>query len=276
MASTSSIGSLALTAFYCCALRATDAERAVPVCGDTFAARFIDADTLERLRPALRFRGPAASNVARHRIIDDLVRAALERNPGLTIVLIGAGLDTRSFRLRGGQWWEFDDPALLAYKEERLPASSAPNPLVRVEVDFSSANLREYLERVAGSDEVLVVLEGVSMYLTAAALTKTATAVRDVFPRAHIVCDLMSPAFRRRFAGGLHGALQGFGAHFAPGSVHPRVAMEAAGYRMTSAISIVDRAREAGLMRIPRWLLNSLLRELRDGYSVCTFVPVSQ
>ena len=273
MAGTSSIGSLALTAFYCCALRAADAERAAPVCGDTFAARFLGADTLERLRPALRFRGPAASNVARHRIIDDIVRAALEHNPNLTIVLVGAGLDTRSFRLQGGQWWEFDDPALLAYKEERLPARSAPNPLVRVATDFSSGDLREHLGRVPGSGDALVVLEGVSMYLPAAALTKTATAVRDVFPRAPLVCDLMSPAFRRRFAGDLHRALQGFGAHFAPDPAHPRLAIEAAGYRMTAALSSVDRAREAELFRIPRWFLNSFLRELRDGYSVCTFTP---
>ena len=273
MAGTSPIGSLALTAFYCCALRAADAKRAVPACGDTFAARFIDGDMLERLRPALRFRGPAASNVARHRIIDDLIRAALEQNPDLAIVLLGAGLDTRSFRLRGGHWWEFDDPALLACKEERLPAHSAPNPLVRVATDFSSADLREYLGRVTGAGDALVVLEGVSMYLPAAALTRTAAAVHSVFPRAQIVCDLMSPAFRHRFAGGLHRALQGFGAHFAPEPVHPRQAIEAAGYRMTASVSIVDRAREAGLLRIPKWFLNTFLRELRDGYSVCTFTP---
>src|SRR5690242_1785652 len=174
MASTSSIGSLALTAFYCGALRAADAASAAPICGDTFAARFIDDETLGRLRPALKFRGPAASNVARHRIIDDILRAALGRNAGLRVVLLGAGLDTRAFRLQGGQWWEFDDPALLALKEERLPARTAPNTLVRVPVDFATANLREYLERVSGSGDVMVVMEGVSMYLPASALTKIA------------------------------------------------------------------------------------------------------
>ena len=274
MSSTAAIGSLALTAFYCCALRAADAEQPVPVCGDTFAARFIDPETLERLRPALKFRGPAASNVARHRIVDDIVRVALGKNPGMRIVLLGAGLDTRSFRLRGGQWWELEDPALLAFKEERLPANTAPNPLMRVPVDFATADLRQHLARLAGPGEALIVLEGVSMYLPAAALTRSAAAVREAFPKAPIVCDLMSPAFQRRFAGGLHGALQGFGAHFAPDSAHPRLALEAAGYRMRSAVSIVGRARDAGSLRIPRWLLNSFLRELRDGYSVCTFEPV--
>jgi methyltransferase (TIGR00027 family) len=271
---TTAIQPLALTAFYCCALRAKDAASARPVCGDNLAARFMDDETLARLKPALDFRGPAASNVARHRIVDDIIRNALAKNPALRIILLGAGLDTRTFRIEGGQWWEFDDAALLAFKEERLPAHSAPNALTRTPVDFSRAELRDYLTPLAGDDEALVVLEGVSMYLPNATLEKTAATVRTVLPHASIVCDLMSPAFRERFSGGLRRELGRLGAHFAPNPAHPRLAFEAAGYRAKDVVSIVGRAREAGSMRIPRWLLNSLLRELRDGYAVWTLAPM--
>ena len=126
MASTSQINPLALTAFCCCALRAADAQRVVPACGDSSDARFIDADTMERLRPALR----------------------------------------------------------------------------------------------------------------------------------------------RRFSAGLQRALRGFGAHFSQSSTHPRLAVEAGGYRMKDAVSIIGRAREAESVRIPGSLCNSFLRELRDGYAV--------
>jgi methyltransferase (TIGR00027 family) len=270
----STIQPLALTAFYCCALRAADAASVRPVCGDDWAARFIDDDTLARLQPVVRFRGPAASNVARHRIIDDIVRNALARNRARRIVILGAGLDTRAFRIQGGQWWEFDDAALFAFKEARLPVHTAPNPLTRTPVDFSRAELRDYLAPLSGNDDALVVLEGVSMYLPSAVLAKTAAAVRAVLPRASIVCDLMSPAFRARFSGGLRRELGRLGAHFAADPTHPRLTLEAAGYRATNVISIVGRAREAGTLRIPRWLLNSLLRELRDGYAVSTWDPV--
>jgi len=270
---TTTIQPLALTALYCCALRAADAATASPVCGDAFAAKLIDDDTLARLQPALRFRGPAASNVARHRIIDDIIRNALRKNRALRIILLGAGLDTRAFRLEGGQWWEFDDAALFAFKEARLPVQAAPNALIRTPVDFSRAELHDYLAPLAADDDSLVVLEGVSMYLPTATLTKTAAAVRAVLPRATIVCDLMSPAFRERFSRGLRRELGRLGAHFAPNPTHPRVALEAAGYRAKDVVSIVGRAREAGTLRIPRWLLNSLLRELRDGYAVWTWTP---
>ena len=271
---TTAIQPLALTAFYCCALRAKDAASARPVCGDSLAARFIDGETLARLQPALSFRGPAASNVARHRIVDDIIRNALAKNPALRVIQLGAGLDTRAFRIEGGQWWEFDDAALFAFKEARLPAHSAPNALTRTPVDFSRAQLRDYLAPLAGENETLVVLEGVSMYLPNATLERTAAAVRAVLPRAPIVCDLMSPAFRERFSGGLRRELGRLGAHFAPNPTHPRFAFEDAGYRVQDVVSIVGYAREAGSLRIPRWLLNSLLRELRDGYAVWTMVPM--
>jgi methyltransferase (TIGR00027 family) len=261
---------LPLTAFYCCALRARDAASARPVCGDNLAARFIDDETLARLQPALRFRGPAASNVARHRIIDDIIRSALAKNGARRIILLGAGLDTRAFRIEGGQWWEFDDPALFAFKDERLPTHTARNPVTRTPVDFSQAELHDYLAPLAGDDEALVVLEGVSMYLPTATLQKTAETVRAILPKASIVCDLMSPAFRERFSGGLRRELGRLGAHFAANPTHPRLALEAAGYRATDRVSIVGRAREAGTLRIPRWLLNTLLRELREGYAVWT------
>jgi hypothetical protein len=85
------------------------------------------------------------------------------------------------------------------------------------------------------------------------------------------VCDLMSPAFRERFSKPLYRELGRLGAHFALNTTHPRLAFEEAGYRAKEVISIVGRAREAGTLRFPRWLLNSLLRELRDGYAVWTF-----
>jgi hypothetical protein len=47
-----------------------------------------------------------------------------------------------------------------------------------------------------------------------------------------------------------------------------------AGYTAASTTSIVGRAIEAGTLRLPGWLFNSILRELRDGYAVWTFEPV--
>ncbi len=113
---------IARTAFYCCVIRADDAASTHPLCGDTFAGRFVDDAVRRDLAPLLSLGAPADSNVARHRLIDDELRERLASNPDRRIIVLGAGFDTRPFRLVGGRWTELDDPPLLAFKEQRLPA----------------------------------------------------------------------------------------------------------------------------------------------------------
>jgi methyltransferase (TIGR00027 family) len=262
---------VARTAFYCCVIRADDAASATPVCGDTLAARFVNDEVRRDLAPLSRLRNPAASNVARHRIIDDLVRDALAADPNRRVILLGAGFDTRAFRLTGGRWFELDDPALIAYKEQHLPAGTAPNPLVRIPVAFDRENPDDYIGALAVDDAPLVILEGVSVYLSDAALAALASALVRHLPRATLVCDLMSPRFARTFSAGLRRGLQAMGAVFGERTVHPHRAIEAASLRPVARVSIAERAVELKTLRVWRWLLNTVLRELRDGYAVWTF-----
>jgi hypothetical protein len=214
------------------------------------------------MAPLARIRGAAAANVARHRLIDDELREAVRLDPGRRILLLGAGFDTRAFRLAGGRFWEFDDATLLAFKEERLPAASSPNPVVRRAIDFRRDPIADCLGPLAGSDEAFDVL------------ARLASAVHAFLPRARFVADLMSPAFRQRYSRSLRRELARLGAELAETRVHPRVAIEDVGYRVRKTASIVGRAIEAGSLGLPSWILDTFLRELRDGYAVFTFEPL--
>lgn len=262
---------IARTAFYCCVIRADDAASTHPLCGDTFAGRFVD-DTVRRdLAPLLSLGAPADSNVARHRLIDDELRERLASNPDRRIIVLGAGFDTRPFRLVGGRWTELDDPPLLAFKEQRLPAHQARNPLTRIPVSFETAAPDDYIAALAGDDEAVVVLEGVSMYLSDEALRRLSGALAEALPRATLVCDLMSPFFARTFGRPLRTRLAAMGATFGERTVHPHIIIEAAGYRCRRRHSIPGRACEAGRSPVPMWMLNTLLRTLRDGYQVWVY-----
>jgi len=262
---------VARTAFYCCILRADDARSARPVCGDTFAELFLDDGVKRDLAPLLQFRAPAASNVARHRIIDDLVRDQLASHPDRRVIVIGAGFDTRACRIKGGRWFELDDPPLLAFKEQRLPTAEALNPLTRIPVAFDAEPPESYLAPLAGDDQALVILEGVSMYLSDTAIATLATTLAKSLPRATLVCDLMSPAFARTFGASLQNILSRMGARFGERHGHPARQIEQAGYRCLNRISIPGRAGEEGTLKIPRWVLATFLRVLRDGYQVFVF-----
>ena len=90
------------TAFYCCGVRMQDAERSNPVCGDIYAKAFMNEDGLRILEAFKDETKPNASNVARHRIIDDFLVQELLADPSLCVVIIGAGFDSRAYRLKGG------------------------------------------------------------------------------------------------------------------------------------------------------------------------------
>lgn len=264
---------VARTAFYCCVIRADDAASAKPVCGDSYAARFFDEDIRRDVEPAVRLKAPNRSNVARHRLIDDLVRDQLVRDPRTRIILLGAGFDTRAFRLTGGRYFELDDPQLLAYKEARLPAHEAPNPVTRIPVTFATTRADDFLRSLADDDQAMVILEGVSMYLSDDALSELAAALTRMLPRATLVCDLMSQRFSVSYSRKLRSALSALGAEFGQRNRPASEPFLRAGYRPRHRYSVVERARQAGTMPIPRWILATFLRELRDGYQVWVFDP---
>ncbi|MBY0495219.1 MAG: class I SAM-dependent methyltransferase [Cyanobacteria bacterium] len=94
-------------------------------------------------------------------------------------------------RLQGGQWFEFDEPEILNYKESRLPAAEAPNPLRRIPIEFAREKLAGKLTAVTPSSSVHIVIEGVLMYLTREQRVELLHTLADRFPHHTLYCDLM-------------------------------------------------------------------------------------
>ncbi|HKT59630.1 MAG TPA: class I SAM-dependent methyltransferase [Gemmatimonadales bacterium] len=262
------------TAYYCCAVRALDAATASPVCGDTFADRFMTPEAWQTFEPFRDLGPPNASNVARHRMIDDVLRARLAVRPDAGIVILGAGFDTRAFRLTGGRWIELDEPAVIERKEALLPTRDAPNPLTRVSIQFDREPLAAALAPFRDLVEPIVVLEGVLPYLTGTEIAALARTVRAAWPNPTLVCDLMTGTFSRRYGGRIGRRLRELGASWRPFEGEALPLIEAAGFRLETRESVVSYAAARGTVRVPRWLLGTLLRSLRDGYSIASFRPV--
>jgi methyltransferase (TIGR00027 family) len=151
-----------------------------------------------------RQHGVLASVVARTRLIDDHLEAAL-RDGMRQIVILGAGFDTRAYRIEGidrARVFEVDHPDTGASKRRCLQqVLGAPPAHVRfVAVDFGRDGIDERLTS-AGFDRdarTFFIWEGVSNYLTEAAVDATlafmggaAEASRVVFTYVHrdILCD---------------------------------------------------------------------------------------
>jgi hypothetical protein len=75
----------------------------------------------------------------------------------------------------------------------------------------------------------------------------------------------------RRHSANIKQQIEDLGGRFAELTDDPARTFVEAGYRQLVQVSIIDRARELGAISVPRWLLNTLLRGLRDGYRAHIF-----
>jgi len=126
-----------------------------------------------------RWPGPRLSGVVRTRVIDDAVRRALTEGFS-QLVLLGAGYDTRAYRLPEAadvETFEVDHPVTQAAKRaalKRVLATASPHVHL-VAVDFEHDSLAKALD-AAGlrrGARTCVVWEGVFSYLTTDAIDAT-------------------------------------------------------------------------------------------------------
>ena len=117
--------------------------------------------------------------VCRTRYLDDAVQAALGQGLG-QVVILGAGYDTRPYRLPGIELtkvFEVDLPAVQADKKKKIQKhfGRLPGHVTFVPIDFDMQPLETALAGTAfnPSQPAVFVWEGVTQYLTAEAVAKT-------------------------------------------------------------------------------------------------------
>jgi methyltransferase (TIGR00027 family) len=258
------------TAFYCCGVRMQDAERSAPVCNDIYAKLFMNEDGLNILEAFKDDIRPNESNVARHRIIDDLVQHELDADSDRLIVLIGAGFDSRAFRLKGGSWVELDEPQVMSYKNERLPSEKSPNELQRIPIDFASESVEDKLARFSNRSAVIVI-EGVFMYLETKNIDSLLQTLGRLFPKHKLICDLMTREFFENSGKTINEKITGMGAPFKFTPDNPEEVFLKAGYELNDEICIIEKSVVFQMPNIPATVLDGIRSSLPTGYSIYAF-----
>lgn len=108
-------------------------------------------------------------------------------------------------------------------------------------------------------------------YLSAAEVRGLLQAIQNSFSSPTLICDLTTPAFARRYGGKIGKRLQELGAPYGRLEVDPLELIQAADFRLTTRQSAVGEAAALGMLWFPRWLLATVLRSARDGYSIASF-----
>jgi methyltransferase (TIGR00027 family) len=131
--------------------------------------------------------GARTSGIARTRLIDDWVTAAVE-DGACQVVILGAGFDSRAWRLpalAGIRVFELDHPATSQQKHRRLVAAGFdPSRIVQCAIDFDRETVADILA-YHGFDRLVrtaVIWEGVTNYLTANAVDAVLLWVGSLHP----------------------------------------------------------------------------------------------
>jgi methyltransferase (TIGR00027 family) len=168
--------------------------RALESCRRPAAARLFTDPYAAPIRRLVDRRAPGAcsSAVARTRVIDDAIVAAVREGIG-QLVLLGAGFDCRAHRLpqlAGVRIFEIDHPATLAAKRARLAALGCGGAAVTyVAADFNRESMADVLAS-AGIDPqapACFLWEGVTNYLTSAAVDATLRAIATAAPGSRLL-----------------------------------------------------------------------------------------
>jgi methyltransferase (TIGR00027 family) len=177
---TASLPSVSMTAVGVAAIRAAESNRSDRLFDDPCAAGFMEAAAYRRPGASAhptedevrRRRGLITWVAVRTRFLDDVVTAACA-GACRQVVIVGAGLDARAFRLSfptGTRLWELDLPEVLAFKEMVVQAEGWVPRCARVTVEVDLAGDWGQRLEAAGFDAgepVVWLAEGLLSYLSA-------------------------------------------------------------------------------------------------------------
>ena len=192
--------------------------------------------------------------IARTKLMDDLIMAAIAE--GCDCVLnLAAGFDTRPYRLAvpsSLRWIEADLPALTEEKAQLLKDAEPRCQLRRIKVDLADSTARVAMlkEAVGPSRNVLVITEGLLLYLDEAQVRSLAI---DLAAQPGIrgwILDLASPALLKMVEKSMGPRLANAPMKFGP--ANGVAFFEALGWRATQIHSVLRAA--ARFRRLP-WSL---------------------
>lgn len=197
--------------------------------------------------------------VIRTRVFDDWLAATTDPGRGVSqVVLLGAGFDSRAFRLAwppGVRLWELDQAPLLAAKEAILTRVAATPGCQRhtVAVDFTDADWPGVLKSAGLMSELPTawLAEGLLPYLAPEVALGMIAAVSELSPPgSHFAADVVdedSIITRNQYLAGLRQLSPSLrGAPFQFGTNDPRQFLAEHGWATSKVMSPGDEGADFG------------------------------
>jgi methyltransferase (TIGR00027 family) len=250
------------TAHWIAHYRALESARPDALFHDPLASALAQARGTD-ISSRMGFNKPLAWSVSiRTYLIDQYIQNAITEGVD-TVVNLGAGLDTRPYRLNVPpqlKWIEVDFPQVMDFKEHHLQNEKPRCELKRVRLDLSDVSKRAHLlsEINAASKKVLVITEGVVIYLTNEDVESLGKALASQSNFRLWITDYFSPFFMDLYRQGRLGTIREKNVRFHFFPENWEAFFKNCGWSLKEMRYLTQESRKLG-RRVPTPLLRRLL-----------------
>lgn len=196
MTDTNSIRSVSDTALWVAIYRAMESERSDALFHDPYARRLGGERGEAIVREMPNGAATAWPMIVRTAVMDEIV-ARCVREGAKTVLNLAAGLDARPYRMdlpADLRWIHADMPEMVDYFREQMSSETAHCQLEFFAGDLREADVRRALfADAAKAGPVLVITEGLLVYLKPEDVSALATDLHDIAKARWWLSDLASP-----------------------------------------------------------------------------------
>ena len=128
--------------------------------------------------------------IARTIVLDRMVEQYLEKHANTVVVNIACGLDTRCYRMKKKylKWYNVDLPETMKIRRQFLPETGPIYQIAKSAMDDSYVDDIDY-----HGENVLVIMEGLTMYLCEKDIIKIFSIIERSFQKVNVMVETMSP-----------------------------------------------------------------------------------
>lgn len=128
--------------------------------------------------------------IARTIVLDRMVSRYLSEHANTMVINIACGLDTRCYRMKGKYlcWYNVDLPETMRIRHRFLTETDPVYQIARSAMDVSYIDDIDY-----HGENVLVIIEGLTMYLCEEDIRKMFSIIEHAFSEVTVMVETMSP-----------------------------------------------------------------------------------
>lgn len=169
--------------------RAKESEKVNPMIQDDMAAEIVSKLDYD-FSNADKDKAMSYGVIARTIVLDEMVGRYLSEHPKTVVINIASGMDTRCYRMEGKylRWYNVDLPETMEIREKFLTESGPIYQIAKSAMDASYMD-----EIITDGENVLVVIEGLSMYLSEEDVLQMFSIIEKNFPEVTVMVETMSP-----------------------------------------------------------------------------------